>query len=51
MTRSIVKAFQSDAIKNAGIHLELLEIGNEPDLFGTNDHRAENYSVQDFAPE
>lgn len=51
MTQSIMKTFQSDAVKDAGITLDYLEIGNEPDLFGTNGHRPEDYSVFDYVPE
>jgi hypothetical protein len=51
MTQSIVKAFESDAIKEAGITLDSLEVGNEPDLFGQNGHRPADYSVQDWVSE
>jgi len=32
--KSILKAFASDAVTSVGIHLDLIEIGNEPDLYG-----------------
>lgn len=32
-TKSIIKAFESTAVKAAGITLDFLEIGNEADLY------------------
>ncbi|GLB40604.1 putative glycosyl hydrolase family 79 C-terminal beta domain [Lyophyllum shimeji] len=43
-TRSIVKAFSSPEIKRAGIVLDYLEMGNEPDLYKNNGLRAKNYT-------
>lgn len=51
MAKSVMRAFESDAIKNAGITLDFLEIGNEPDLYGSNGHRPAGYSVSDYVPE
>ena len=36
---SLHAAFASDQVKNAGITLDFVEIGNEPDLFGNNGAR------------
>jgi hypothetical protein len=35
-TQSILRAFASSAVKNAGITLDFLEIGNEADLYNNN---------------
>lgn len=50
-TRSIVKAFSSPEIRDAGIVLDYLEIGNEPDLYKNNGLRAKNYSTPQWVDE
>ncbi|KAJ7475686.1 glycoside hydrolase family 79 protein [Mycena latifolia] len=50
-TRAIVSAFSSPAIRNAGITLDFLELGNEADLYKNNGLRASTYSVSQYAKE
>ncbi|KAG5638579.1 hypothetical protein H0H81_011799 [Sphagnurus paluster] len=50
-TRSIVKTFNSPEIKKAGIVLDYLEIGNEPDFLVTHKLRPSNYTDADWVQE
>ncbi|KAG5651520.1 hypothetical protein H0H81_008357 [Sphagnurus paluster] len=50
-TRSIVGAFASPEIRDAGIVLDYLEIGNEPDLYRNNGLRLSNYSTTQWVGE
>ncbi|KDR78214.1 hypothetical protein GALMADRAFT_155191 [Galerina marginata CBS 339.88] len=50
-TKSILKAFGSPSFKRAGITLEAIEIGNEPDIYIFNGHRAATYSSTDYTQE
>lgn len=47
-TKSIIKAFASSAIKNAGIVLDALEIGNEADLYKNNGLRSSTYNISNY---
>ncbi|KAG6843890.1 hypothetical protein H0H87_011961 [Tephrocybe sp. NHM501043] len=47
-TASIIKGFSSHQIKDAGIVLDYLEIGNEPDLYKNNGLRAKTYNVSQW---
>jgi len=49
--RSIVKAFASSAIKNAGITLDAIEIGNEADLYKNNGLRSSSYTSTQYVKE
>ncbi|KAG6820481.1 hypothetical protein H0H93_016543 [Arthromyces matolae] len=49
--KSIMKAFNSAAIRNAGIVLEAIEIGNEADLYNHNGARASNYNIAQYVKE
>lgn len=49
--RSIMKAFSSSAILQAGIVLDFLEIGNEPDLYMHNGHRESTYNSTQYVKE
>ncbi|EAU85549.2 hypothetical protein CC1G_06262 [Coprinopsis cinerea okayama7 len=51
MAQSISKAFKSPVISDANIKLEAIEIGNEPDLYGNNGHRAPGYSTSQYIQE
>ncbi|KIL67493.1 glycoside hydrolase family 79 protein [Amanita muscaria Koide BX008] len=46
--QSIAKAFSSPTFKNAGLVLDAIEIGNEPDLYPNNGARGRNYSSSDY---
>jgi hypothetical protein len=50
-TRSIVKAFASPAFTAAGIVLDYLEIGNEPDLYKNNGLRPSTYTSTQWVQE
>lgn len=49
--KAIVKAFASSAVKGQGIVLDAIEIGNEPDLYMNNGHRASNYTSTEYVKE
>ncbi|PFH52890.1 glycoside hydrolase family 79 protein [Amanita thiersii Skay4041] len=46
--QSIAAAFASDAIKQAGIVLDAIEIGNEADLYRNNGARPANYNATQY---
>ncbi|KAL4247519.1 Beta-glucuronidase C-terminal domain-containing protein [Abortiporus biennis] len=48
MAKSIAKAFSSDAVKKANVILDLLEIGNEADLYSNNGLRPKGYNVSQY---
>ena len=50
-TRSIIKAFGSPQVRNAGIVLDYIAIGNEPDLYKQHDIRPKTYSVNQWVRE
>lgn len=50
-TRSIVKVFSSPAFTSAGIVLDYLEIGNEPDLYKNNGLRPSTYTSTQWVQE
>ncbi|KAJ6513350.1 glycoside hydrolase family 79 protein [Mycena sanguinolenta] len=47
-TKAILAAFASPAVKNAGITLDFLELGNEADLYNGNGLRASTYNVAQY---
>ncbi|KII84460.1 glycoside hydrolase family 79 protein [Plicaturopsis crispa FD-325 SS-3] len=47
-TRSIVKAFDSPAVREAGITLDFIEIGNEADLYINNGARNSSWNIQQY---
>ncbi|KIJ24121.1 glycoside hydrolase family 79 protein, partial [Sphaerobolus stellatus SS14] len=50
--KSILSTFSSTGASTAaGISLDLLELGNEPDLYGTNEHRTSGYSISQYVSE
>ncbi|TFK95850.1 hypothetical protein BDV98DRAFT_659521 [Pterulicium gracile] len=51
MTQSIAKAFRSPAVKNKGIVLDFVEIGNEPNLYALNGLRGLKHNVSDYVPD
>ena len=51
MAKAIFRAFDDDAVRSAGVVVDRLEIGNEPDIYGFVGHRAENYTVEDYVSE
>ena len=48
MAKAIFRAFDDDAVRSAGVVLDRLEIGNEPDIYSFVGHRPENYTVEDY---
>ncbi|CAL1706862.1 unnamed protein product [Somion occarium] len=48
MAKSIVKAFGASAVKAAGVTLDMIEIGNEADLYKNNGLRPSNWTVQQY---
>ncbi|KJA26227.1 glycoside hydrolase family 79 protein [Hypholoma sublateritium FD-334 SS-4] len=49
--KSLAKAFSSSQIKNAGITLDAIEIGNEADLYSNNGLRASTYTSTQYVSE
>jgi len=49
--RAMVEAFDSPVIKDRGIVLDAIEIGNEPDLYPGNGHRPGNYTSTQYVNE
>lgn len=49
--RSIRDAFNSPAFKSAGIVLDFIEIGNEPDLYRNNGLRSSSYNSTQYTQE
>lgn len=47
-TRSIIGAFSSREVKNAGIVLDYLEIGNEPDRYNKTGLRPKTYDLDQW---
>lgn len=48
---ALVKAFKSSSIKDAGIVLEAIEIGNEADLYPNNGARPKNFTSTEYVKE
>lgn len=48
MARAIVRAFRTNTVKASGVILDLVEVGNEADLFRNNGLRPSNWTVQDY---
>lgn len=48
MAKAILRAFRTSAVRASGVVLDLLELGNEPDLFKNNGHRPSNWTVEDY---
>ena len=49
--RAMVEAFNSPMIKDRGIVLDAIEIGNEADLYPGNGHRPGNYTSAQYVNE
>ncbi|KAJ2921623.1 hypothetical protein H1R20_g15470, partial [Candolleomyces eurysporus] len=51
VSQSITKAFELPEVRQNGIVLDGMIIGNEPDLFPVNGHRSPGYSVSQYISE
>lgn len=49
--KSLMEAFASPAIKNAGITLDAIEVGNEADLYLNNGARPKTYTSTQYVKE
>jgi len=49
--KALVEAFASPAVKNAGIILDAIEIGNEADLYKNNGARPKTYTSTQYVEE
>ncbi|KAF9048430.1 glycoside hydrolase family 79 protein [Panaeolus papilionaceus] len=49
--KSLIKAFSTPAIRDAGIVLDAIEIGNEPDLYSNNGARPKTYTSAQYVNE
>lgn len=48
MVKSIIKAFQTSSVINSGVVLDLIEVGNEADLYKNNGLRPSNWTVNQY---
>ncbi|THH33105.1 hypothetical protein EUX98_g1085 [Antrodiella citrinella] len=48
MAKSIIKAFKNSAVKQSGVTLSMLELGNEADLYSDNGLRPSGFSVSEY---
>ncbi|KAI0071769.1 glycoside hydrolase family 79 protein [Panus rudis PR-1116 ss-1] len=48
MAKSIIKAFGTSAVQQANVKLDMIEVGNEADLFKNNGLRPSNWTVQQY---
>ncbi|KAF8520875.1 glycoside hydrolase family 79 protein [Hysterangium stoloniferum] len=48
MAKSIMKAFSTSEVKRANIHLDLIEVGNEADLYKSNGLRPSNWTQEEY---
>lgn len=46
--KAIFKAFSSPAVKQAGVTLKAVEIGNEPDVYTLTGHRNSSWNVVSY---
>lgn len=51
MANAILNAFLTPAVKLSGVVLDLIEIGNEPDLYSNNGLRPKGYNVNAYVPD
>ena len=51
MAKAIARAFRTSAVKASGVTLDLIEVGNEADLFRSNGLRPSNWTVEDYVPD
>lgn len=50
-TKALVQAFESSAVKDKGVTLNFIEIGNEPDLYSKHGARESCWDVSDYVNE
>ncbi len=51
MAKAIVRAFNTSAVEASGVVLDLIEVGNEVDIFKWNGLRPANWTVEDYVPD
>lgn len=51
MARSIIKAFNTPSVVDSGVVLDLIEVGNEADLYKNNGLRPSSFSVNQYVPD
>lgn len=51
MVKSIIKAFSTSSVINSGVVLDLIEVGNEADLYKNNGLRPSNWTVSEYVPD
>ncbi|PPQ75253.1 hypothetical protein CVT24_007431 [Panaeolus cyanescens] len=49
--KSLIKGFSAPSIRDAGIVLDAIEIGNEPDLYSNNGARSKSYTSAQYVEE
>ncbi|KAI0751852.1 glycoside hydrolase family 79 protein [Daedaleopsis nitida] len=51
MAKAIIRSFDTPGVKESGIVLDRMEVGNEADLYSHNGLRPKNYTVQQYVRE
>ena len=51
MAKAIATSFADPAVQSAGVVLDRIEVGNEPDLYAHNGLRPRNYTLQQYVAE
>ncbi|TFK85874.1 glycoside hydrolase family 79 protein [Polyporus arcularius HHB13444] len=51
MVKSIIKAFKTPSVTSSGVVLDLIEVGNEADLYKNNGLRPSNWTVNQYVPD
>ena len=51
MAKAIMRAFRTSSVKASGVILDLIEVGNEADLFKNNGLRPSNWTVEEYVPD
>ncbi|KAI0787956.1 hypothetical protein C8Q74DRAFT_1315715 [Fomes fomentarius] len=51
MAKSIIKAFDTPSVIDSGVVLDLIEVGNEADLYRNNGLRPSSFSVNQYVPD
>lgn len=51
MAKTIMRAFDSSAVKSSGVILDLIEIGNEADIYEFTGLRSSDWTVEKYVPD
>ena len=51
MAKAVADAFLTDAVKASGVILDLIEVGNEVDIYAFTGFRSSDWSVEEYVPD